>query len=105
MALARALYGDPFLIALDEPNSNLDANGEDALGAAIQAARARNAIAIIVAHRSNILTHVTHLLVMSNGQMQLFGVRDKVMEKMKLPAPRPPRVDDKPAAISSAGAA
>jgi ATP-binding cassette subfamily C protein len=42
---------------------------------------------------------------MSNGQMQLFGVRDKVMEKMKLPAPRPPRVDDKPAAISSAGAA
>ncbi|WP_231382199.1 type I secretion system permease/ATPase [Sphingobium indicum] len=105
VALARALYGDPFLIALDEPNSNLDANGEDALGAAIQAARARNAIAIIVAHRSNILTHVTHLLVMSNGQMQLFGARDKVMEKMKLPAPVPPRTDEKPAVISSAGAA
>ena len=50
-ALARALYGNPFLVVLDEPNSNLDAEGDEALTRAIQGVRARDGIVVVVAHR------------------------------------------------------
>ncbi|ARO33655.1 protease secretion system ABC transporter ATP-binding protein PrtD (plasmid) [Rhizobium sp. NXC14] len=81
IALARALYGDPFLVVLDEPNSNLDADGEAALTKAISGVRARGGIAIVIAHRPSALVAVDKVLVMGNGQMQAFGPKDEVLSK------------------------
>jgi len=78
LALARALYRDPFLLVLDEPNSNLDADGEVALGKAIGEARARGAVVLIVAHRPSILEFVSHVLVMNGGRVEQFGTPDSV---------------------------
>lgn len=94
IALARALYNDPFLVVLDEPNSNLDAEGETALTQAILGIRARGGIAIVVAHRPSALAGVDTVLVMGNGRAQLVGPKDEVMRKLVQPAPsaQPPRV-------------
>jgi PrtD family type I secretion system ABC transporter len=92
LGLARALYGDPFLVVLDEPNSNLDATGEAALTQAITAVRNRGGIVVVIAHRPSALAAVDHVLAMSNGQMQAFGPRDEVMRKVmegQRPAPVP----------------
>src|SRR5262249_57401548 len=67
IALARALCGDPFLVVLDEPNSNLDAEGEDALTRAILGVRARGGIVIVVAHPQSALAAVDHLVAMVAG--------------------------------------
>lgn len=90
IALARALYGNPFLLVLDEPNSNLDEDGERALSSAIASARARGAIVIIVTHRTNVLSAVDYLLVMQNGKMAAFGPKDDVLRAIapKNAAPR-----------------
>jgi ATP-binding cassette subfamily C protein len=87
IGLARALYNDPFLIVLDEPNSNLDAPGEEALTRAIQSVRKRGGIIIVVAHRPSALAGVDQVLVMKDGRMQLFGERDEVLRKLR---PNPP---------------
>lgn len=87
VALARALYRDPFLVVLDEPNSNLDIEGEMALAAAILGIKARGGIVAIVAHRPNILSTVDFLLLMKEGQMQIFGTRECVLSKL-LPMPQ-----------------
>jgi ATP-binding cassette subfamily C protein len=81
IALARALYGDPFLVVLDEPNSNLDAEGEAGLTAAIQAIRDRNGIAIVVAHRPSALASLDQVLAMANGQVRAFGPKHEVLDK------------------------
>ncbi|HKT85069.1 MAG TPA: type I secretion system permease/ATPase [Novosphingobium sp.] len=77
IALARALFGDPFLIVLDEPNSNLDIEGENALGHAIRRCRERGAIVIVIAHRPNVIAHVSHIMVMNNGRMERFETRQE----------------------------
>ncbi|MBD9373706.1 type I secretion system permease/ATPase [Rhizobium sp. ARZ01] len=82
IALARALYRDPFLVVLDEPNSNLDVEGENALGNAIRGITARGGIVVIVTHRSNILAAVDLLMVMKEGQMHMFGPRDQVFSSL-----------------------
>ncbi len=82
IALARALYGDPFLVVLDEPNSNLDMEGERALAEAILRIKARRGIVAIVAHRPNILTTVDYMLMMKEGQMHMFGTRECVLSKL-----------------------
>ncbi|TAJ25557.1 MAG: ATP-binding cassette domain-containing protein, partial [Reyranella sp.] len=82
VALARALYDDPFLVVLDEPNSNLDAEGEEALGRAIAGVRTRGGIVVIVAHRPNALAAVDQVLVMRQGRMQAFGPREEVLGKV-----------------------
>jgi ATP-binding cassette subfamily C protein len=88
IALARALYGDPFLVVLDEPNSNLDNDGELALTQAIHSVRNRGGIAIVVAHRPSALAAVDHVLVMNQGRVQAFGPKDDVLAKvLKAPAP------------------
>lgn len=86
VGLARALYGDPFLLILDEPNSNLDSDGEIALQSAMMAARERGAIVIIVAHRPSILSAVDHVMIMSDGRVQKLGPRDEILAMMTRPA-------------------
>jgi ATP-binding cassette subfamily C protein len=81
IALARALYGNPFLVILDEPNSNLDAEGEDALTKALLGVRARGGIAVVVAHRSSALTAVDQILVMGRGFQQAFGPKEEILSK------------------------
>jgi len=83
IGLARALFGNPFLIVLDEPNSNLDAEGEEALMSAVMNARQKGAIVILIAHRANMLKVVDHVLVVNNGIMTAFGPRDEVLSKLK----------------------
>ncbi len=83
IGLARALYGTPFLVVLDEPNSNLDAEGEEALASAVTAVRQKGSIVIVIAHRANMLKVVDHLLVITNGAMTAFGPRDDVLGKLK----------------------
>jgi PrtD family type I secretion system ABC transporter len=87
IGLARALYGNPFLVVLDEPNSNLDAEGELALTQAIASVRERKGIIIVVAHRPSVLLGVDQLLVMANGRMEAFGPKDEVLRKVIQPAP------------------
>ncbi|WP_293990547.1 type I secretion system permease/ATPase [Sphingomonas sp.] len=85
IALARALYGDPFLVVLDEPNSNLDPEGEAALARAVMGVKQRGGIVLLVAHRREILGVADLLLVMRGGQMQAFGPRDEVLAKLAPP--------------------
>ena len=93
IALARALYGNPFLVILDEPSSNLDAEGEKALTQAILNVRARGGILIVIAHRPNALAGVDHVLVMSEGRLQTFGSKDEALKKvLQYPAPVLPPV-------------
>jgi ATP-binding cassette subfamily C protein len=91
VALARALYGDPFLVVLDEPHANLDADGEAALTQAIQDAKARGAIVILIAHRPSALAPCDKVLVLANGVQQAFGSRDEILQKI-LPRPVSPAV-------------
>ena len=92
IALARALYGEPFLIVLDEPNSNLDAEGEAALTRAIFGVRERGGIAVIIAHHPSALAAVDTLLVMGNGRIRAFGAKDEILPKIlrRKPSALPP---------------
>ncbi len=93
IALARALFRDPFLIVLDEPNSNLDVNGDNALNIAIAGARDRGAIVIIVAHRPSALAEIGKLLWLDAGVMRAFGPKAEVLPKIAGgPAQNPGRI-------------
>ena len=81
LGLARALYGNPFLVVLDEPNSNLDAEGEAAVSAAIAALKARGAIAVVIAHRPSAISAVDLVLVMKEGEVVAFGPKEDVLAK------------------------
>jgi ATP-binding cassette subfamily C protein len=79
IALARALYGNPVLLVLDEPNSNLDSGGEQALAATIAEMRKRGVTVIIVAHRRSALAMVDRLLFLQDGRQVAFGPKDEVL--------------------------
>lgn len=83
IGLARALYGEPKLIVLDEPNSNLDKDGEMALWQALEGLRQRGATVVVIAHRSSMLSHVSKLLVLKNGAVEAFGPKEEVLTKLK----------------------
>ncbi len=83
VALARALYGDPVLVVLDEPNSNLDDSGEAALMKAITDMKARGATVFLITHKTNILALVDKILVLANGMVQMFGTRDEVFAMLR----------------------
>lgn len=87
IAIARALYGDPFLVLLDEPSANLDGEGEAALQNALKQLKLRRAIAIVVVHRRSALALCDKVLVLLNGQQRDFGPRDEVLRRMSAPAP------------------
>ncbi|GAA4130278.1 type I secretion system permease/ATPase [Aminobacter aganoensis] len=80
IGLARALYGNPFLVVMDEPNSNLDAEGEAALTSAILAIRARCGIAIVVAHRPSALAAVEIVAVVQNGKISAIGPKNTILQ-------------------------
>ena len=87
IGLARALYGNPFLVVLDEPSSNLDAEGEEALTQAIISVRERGGIVVVVTHRPKALEGVDHVLVIGEGTLQSFGPKDKVLRRVLQSAP------------------
>lgn len=82
VGLARALYRRPFLVVLDEPNSNLDSDGDDALLRAIQGVRDRKGIVIVIAHRPSTLAASNLVMVLHNGMMQKFGEREDVTRSL-----------------------
>ncbi|MGB8314746.1 MAG: type I secretion system permease/ATPase [Aestuariivirga sp.] len=82
VALARALYGDPVLFVLDEPNSNLDAEGEAALDRAIRVSMARGASVVVIAHRPSALASIQQILVLSDGRTAALGPRDEILKKV-----------------------
>ncbi|MGH1462407.1 MAG: type I secretion system permease/ATPase [Neptuniibacter sp.] len=83
IGLARAIYGSPVLVILDEPNSNLDDVGERALSATLQHLKEKGTTVFLITHRSAALNQVDKLLVLANGQLQMQGSRDEVLTKMK----------------------
>jgi PrtD family type I secretion system ABC transporter len=87
VALARALLGRPRLLVMDEPNSNLDREGEEALSNAIAAVKASGGTVVIVAHRPSILAHVDKILVLRSGQVEAFGARNDVLKLISRPRP------------------
>lgn len=92
VALARALYGDPVFVVLDEPNSSLDEEGDAALARAIQEAKARGTTFVVMTHRTSVLGVADKMLVLRDGQQQVFGPRDEVLAALQKAqqAPQPP---------------
>jgi PrtD family type I secretion system ABC transporter len=88
IGLARAFYGNPFLVVLDEPTSNLDSDGEEACTEAILSVRRRGGIVVVIAHRPKALDGVDHVLVIAEGRVQSFGRKEDVFKKvLRTPAP------------------
>jgi PrtD family type I secretion system ABC transporter len=83
VALARALYGEPRLLVLDEPNSNLDGEGEAALAQALGAVRKEGVTAIVVTHRPSLIAHVDKILVLAAGRVAQYGPAAQVMKAMQ----------------------
>jgi PrtD family type I secretion system ABC transporter len=83
VALARAMYGEPKLLVLDEPNSNLDGDGEVALVHSLAAVRKQGVTAIVVTHRPSLIAHVDKILVLAAGRVQQYGPAAQVMKAMQ----------------------
>lgn len=103
IALACALYGDPFLVLLDEPNSNLDADGERAVSDAIASVRARGGIVIVVAHRPSALEQVDLIGIVQDGGLVRMGPKSEIMKVKSAPVapvrqgPEGPRIVERAA--------
>lgn len=91
LALARALFGNPVLLVLDEPNASLDTAGEDALLTAVQDAKQRGSTVVIIAHRPGILQSADKVLILQNGAVARFGVRDEILPLISGRAPARPQ--------------
>lgn len=82
IGLARALYEEPLILVLDEPNSNLDNVGSEALNRAIRAMKASGRSVLIMAHRPAAIQECDTLLVLDNGMRMAFGPKDEVLKEM-----------------------
>jgi ABC-type protease/lipase transport system fused ATPase/permease subunit len=83
IGLARAIFGDPFFVVLDEPNANLDAEGEAALNRAIHFLRQSQCIVIVISHRPSALSALNMALVLYEGRMIAFGPREEIFSRVK----------------------
>ncbi|AGM41624.1 type I secretion system ATPase [Spiribacter salinus M19-40] len=92
VGLARALFGDPKLVILDEPNSNLDDAGEQALTSAVERLKSQGATVLVVTHRRSILSQMDKLLVLQQGQVAAFGAREEVLGRLQSNTAQPLRV-------------
>ena len=110
IGLARAVYGSPRLIVLDEPNSNLDEVGERALGVALQKMKETGATVFIISHRPNVLSRLDRIMVLNSGAMTMYGPRDQVIAELaqqqakaqaQAQGQTPPRVAPAPAATGA----
>ncbi len=92
IGIARAMYGNPALIVLDEPNSNLDDQGERALTETIQGLNTLGKTTVLITHRLSALAVVTRIMVLKDGMVAAYGPRDEILEAMKgkAPAAQPP---------------
>jgi len=102
IGLARAIYGDPSFIVLDEPNSNLDETGEKALVEAVKALKARGKTVVLITHRMSTLAAADKILVLADGNLATYGPRDEVFKAMQsqgalVPARRSPTITPVPA--------
>jgi ATP-binding cassette, subfamily C, bacterial EexD len=86
IGLARSLYGTPRLIVLDEPNSNLDSEGEAALARALLYLREQKVTCVVITHRASVLATVDKILVLRAGQVEAFGRREEILPKLTRPA-------------------
>ncbi|MEO3388486.1 type I secretion system permease/ATPase [Mesorhizobium sp. CAU 1741] len=86
IGLARAVFGDPKLVVLDEPNANLDQAGEAALAAAVQELKARGTALMIVGHRPSTLAQADKVLFLRDGRVELFGPREDVLARLRVAA-------------------
>jgi ABC-type protease/lipase transport system fused ATPase/permease subunit len=102
VGLARAVFGNPFLIVLDEPNANLDAEGENALSKAIAALRQRRCIVVVVSHRPSALASLDMAMVLCNGRSIAFGPRDAALANLARAAVQRPSFDAPKAGLSLA---
>lgn len=87
IAFARAIYNNPVLVVLDEPNSNLDEQGELALVEAIKILKEKKTTVIIITHRPNILQVTNKLALVKNGLLELYGQTNEVLAKLAIPNP------------------
>jgi ATP-binding cassette subfamily C protein PrsD len=83
VGLARAVYGDPFLVVLDEPNANLDADGENALTRAIQILRRINSIVIVISHRPSAIAALNMAMVLYDGKVIAFGPTEEIFSRVR----------------------
>src|SRR3546814_944773 len=82
IALARAMYGNPALLVLDEPNSNLDESGEAALVQAIADMKRRGSTVVLITHRMNVINAMDNLFVMRAGALAMYGPRNDVLNAL-----------------------
>ncbi|MCF6298318.1 MAG: type I secretion system permease/ATPase [Thiomicrorhabdus sp.] len=83
VALARALYGDPKVVVLDEPNSNLDDQGEQALSSALEHLKEHKVTVVLISHRKQVLQHVDKVMLLAQGQLRGYGPRDDVIAELQ----------------------
>lgn len=97
IALARAFFGDPAILLLDEPNSNLDGDGDAALVQAIAGAKAQGRTVVIVSHKLGVLPVVDRILVLRDGQAEMYGPRDEVLTRIMPPRAVPAAMEQQSA--------
>jgi ABC-type protease/lipase transport system fused ATPase/permease subunit len=91
IGLARAVFGDPFLVVLDEPNANLDTDGENSLGRAIQTLRRNGSIVVVISHRPSALAVLDMAMVLYEGRAIAFGPCEEIFARVRTGAGQPAR--------------